>query len=170
MRHGGWTWVAALATGLALTTLARADDDEAKPAKTGNWFTRLFSRDGAGKKKDAAQKEDAPAVATASVALQRQKAYGEWQRRLEVVQRLKQIALETGDAELDRKADALDQRAWEVYLQRTGGTRASVPVEEPSSEGRLSSETQRSGAAPSLGMEAALGTAGSDNRASARRE
>jgi hypothetical protein len=41
-------------------------------------------------------------------------------RRQEICLRLREIAVQTGDEDLHRKADQLDQRAFEIYLQRTG--------------------------------------------------
>jgi hypothetical protein len=135
-RGSRWTWIIALSVGFGLAGLARGDDD-AKPAKTGNWFTRLFTRDSAPKKKENGAKKD---DAAPSAALLRQKAYWEWQRRLEVCDKLKQIAFETGDKDLDRKADALDQRAWDVYVQRTGGPKGDLSPDEQFLEGRLGME------------------------------
>jgi hypothetical protein len=144
MRRGRWTWALALGLGLGLAALAQADEDEAKPAKTGSWFTRLFTRGSADKKKeDSAKKEESAGPAASSPALARQKAYWEWQRRTEVCYKLKQIAIETGDKELDRKADALDQRAWEVYVQRTGA-KGNLAPDEQLLEDRLGIEAQRS--------------------------
>src|SRR5207253_7793573 len=91
----------------------------------------LFTHGSADKKKEDATKKEEPAgPAVPSTALLRQRAYGEWQRRTEVCYKLKQIAIETGDKELDRKADALDQRAWQVYVQRTGAVKGNSPSEE----------------------------------------
>ncbi len=39
-------------------------------------------------------------------------------RRQEVCLRLREIAFQTGDDDLSRKADELDQKAWEAYRQR----------------------------------------------------
>jgi len=117
--------------------LARADDDEIKPAQTGNWFTRLFAKDPAKKKNGDGGKDDKTKPAAPSPAVVRQKAYYEWQRRLEVCDKLKLIALQTGDQELSRKADALDQRIWDVYVQRTGATKGTLSPDEQILEGRL---------------------------------
>jgi hypothetical protein len=124
-----WQWALALGLGLGLATLAQADEDDVKPpAPSGNWFTHLFSKDTAKKKDADAKKGEAPAKP--SVALIRQKAQAEWLRRQEVCDKLRAIALESGDKELARKADALDQRAWDLYLQRTGGANLNgSPVE-----------------------------------------
>jgi hypothetical protein len=41
-------------------------------------------------------------------------------RRLAVCEKLKEIAWETKDEQLGRKAEQLDQRVWAVYWERTG--------------------------------------------------
>jgi len=164
MRRGGnWACALALSLGLALAALAQvaqADDDaknndarngDAKPAKSGNWLTRMFTGNDSAKKKDSAKKDE-PALSPAQV---RQQAYWEWQRRLEVCDKLKQIAFETGDRELDRKADDLDQRAWDIYVQRTGGKDAHNHDDRPAG-------AQRSGAASN--------STSSDSRQAARRD
>lgn len=139
MRRG---WVLALGCGLGLAVLARADDTDEKPAKTGNWMTRLFVREPVAKKKDAKIEEPA-APAPMSPALLKQKAHWEWLRRLEVCDKLKQIALETGDQELARKAEALDQRAWDVYVQRTGRPKGNLTPDEQILDGQLGLEASQ---------------------------
>lgn len=140
-----WAWVLALGLGLGLTALARAEDDDEKPAKTGNWFTRLFVREPAAKKKDT-KKDETPAPL--SPALVRQKAHWEWLRRLEVCDKLKQIALETGDQDLARKAEALDQRAWDVYVQRTGGPKGNLTPDEQILNSRLGMDASQRNRSP----------------------
>jgi hypothetical protein len=124
----------ALALGLGLAGPVRAEDD-VKPAKSGNWFTRLFVRDQA--KAKAATKEEAATPAPISPALARQKALWECMRRQEVCDKLKQIAAQTGDDDLRRKAEILDQRAWDVYLQRTGNAKAPLSSDEQVLEDHL---------------------------------
>ena len=119
-----WTWVLALSLTLGITSMAVAADDDAPPARSGNWFTRLFVRD-KGTKESAAKKEEAAKTEANAPALAQQKAQVELMRRQEVCDKLRQIALQIGDNDLTRKADALDQRAWDVYVQRTGGTGGS---------------------------------------------
>lgn len=55
---------------------------------------------------------------------QRLRAEQDWERRAEVCQKLRQIAFDTNDEELERLADRLDQRAWDLYLKRSGGAPA----------------------------------------------
>jgi hypothetical protein len=54
-------------------------------------------------------------------AAQRLRAELDWKRRAEVCQKLRQIAFETNNEELDRLAERLDQRAWDIYVKRIGG-------------------------------------------------
>jgi hypothetical protein len=164
MGHG-MRWTCVLALGLGLAALAKASEDDDKPAKTGNWFTRLFVRDPAAKKKDAA-KDEAPAPL--SQAQVRQKAQWEWMRRQEVCDKLRQIALQTGDDDLRRKADALDQRAWDAYVQRTGGAKGNLSPDEQILEGRLGLEAGQA----SRGNGAASGSASANDelRTAARKD
>ncbi len=53
-------------------------------------------------------------------AARRLRAELDWKRRAEVCQKLRQIAYETKDEELDRFAERLDQRAWDVYVRQLG--------------------------------------------------
>jgi hypothetical protein len=79
------------------------------------WLTQLFSRSKATKKTDKT-----PVKPFVSPERRRALEKRKWLRRLEVCDKLRQIAGETGNQELARKADRLDQRAWEIYAQRTG--------------------------------------------------
>ena len=169
MRRGmRWTWGVALSLGLGLAAIAQADEDDVKPpAKTGNWLTRLFAKDSAAKKKETdAKREDKPSAP--SVALIRQKAQSEWLRRQEVCDKLRQIALETGDQDLSRKADALDHRAWDLYVQQTGGAKGNHVPDEQSLEGQPDTDaTPRFRGAGAAGASA---SANLDNRAAARKD
>lgn len=157
MRRGmGWRWASALALGLGLASLAKADEDDAKPAKTGNWVTRIFVKDTAKKKEPDAKKEPA----APSVAAIRQQAEADWLRRQEVCDRLRAIALEKGDKDLARKADALDQRAWDIYLERTGGAKGNASAEEPNGD-----HPSAGGAAPSPSAASANASAPSNSGA-----
>jgi hypothetical protein len=166
-RQVRWTWAVALGFVLALAGQARADDDDAKPARSGNWFTRLFVKDRAAKKKDAAI-DEAKKNSQPPAAMLRQQAQAELLRRQEVCDKLRQIAAETKDKDLGRKADALDQRAWDLYVQRTGGIRGTPSADEQFLDGRLgmSVPTNSRITAPSTGQASAQ----NDARAAARKE
>ena len=60
-------------------------------------------------------------------AARRLRAELDWKRRAEICQKLRQIAYETKDEELDRQAERLDQRAWDVYVRQLGT--GAAPVE-----------------------------------------
>lgn len=63
-------------------------------------------------------------------APRRLRAELDWKRRAEICQKLRQIAYETKDDELDRFAERLDQRAWDVYIRQTGAARTNLPHDE----------------------------------------
>jgi hypothetical protein len=100
-----------LAVGLGLVGLASADEPV-------NWFKWLTP---APAKKDEAKKPDlkadlTPIAATSTNNNRAVKAKVDLDRRQEVCLRLRDIAIATGDEDLLRKADLLDQRAYDVYL------------------------------------------------------
>jgi hypothetical protein len=69
---------------------------------------------------DEAEQVRAPAADPAALAAQERAKYF---RRQEICLKLKAIAQETNDAELEREADLLEQRAWFVYEQRMAQAR-----------------------------------------------
>ena len=124
-------WSVGTATALLVLGLAgwvRAedpDDDEPPPAKPA-WYQRLLPF----KKKAAAPPAPQPSRETpapapvqpspaqvAAILQNREKAAV--LRRLAVCDKLREIALVREDDELRRKADQLDQRAWDMYLKHT---------------------------------------------------
>ena len=81
-------------------------------------------------KKDAVKKTDKvgadgpkPSLSPAASALAREQAA--FQRRVAVCDRLREIAIETNDTELDQLAQELNARAWAVYKQRTAKLEAA---------------------------------------------
>lgn len=160
----GWA-VLLVALGAAAAPAAppRDEDDEDGPKASARpqdgWnpaITRLF---GLGDKKPAPKpdkdkepdkKRDAPAPrpsaqAEAAANLRRLEE-AKLHRRQDVCLRLREIARETNDDDLERRAIQLDQRAWEVYLERTarlGG--------EPSDAERLTAPPSRAGNQGSAG-------------------
>src|SRR5207245_2565264 len=75
-----------------------------------------------GTKPPEAPVKAAPAVDEA--AQQRNREEAAYLRRLAVCDKLKQIAYQTNDEKLQRQAEQLDERVWEVYSQRI----ANLPV------------------------------------------
>lgn len=102
-----------LALGLGAAGLALGDDAPAR----GNWLTRLFVA-GPAAKKDDEPANDEKAPSALPPRLLRAQAKDDLLRRLEVCDRLREIAFQNGDDELRRKADQLDQRAWDAYAQQ----------------------------------------------------
>jgi hypothetical protein len=97
-----------LAVGLVVVGLASAED-----APSANWLTNLFAR--------PAAKAPAPDAANTDAlkplaAYRRKQLKADLDRRQEVCLRLREIAHETNDDELMRRADQLDQRAWDTYV------------------------------------------------------
>jgi hypothetical protein len=131
MRHSN-VWAGGLALGLGLCVVGIALGQE--PDAGGNWFTRLFSRSTTApaaakkdEKKDEKREEKAVAAPVPpSPAKTQGQARADLLRRLEVCDKLRQIAADNGDTDLMQKADQLEQRASDAYAQRmnrgSGGT------------------------------------------------
>lgn len=97
-----------LAVGLGVVGMAPAQE-------SGNWFTNLFT----GGKNDPARRidlKDVTPIPPSTVNNRAIKAKADLDRRQEVCMKLREIALATGDDDLMRKADMLDQRAFDLYL------------------------------------------------------
>lgn len=103
-----------LAFGLGVIGLASAQE-------SGNWFTRMLP----GAKAEAAKKADAHAdmPKAPSSAARLTQAKLDWERRQAVCNRLLEIADATGDDDLRRKAEQLDERAWDLYTMTTNRLR-----------------------------------------------
>jgi hypothetical protein len=110
-------WLPIIATAVIFTAPAfdgRADDPQ--PPKQ-SWFGFW------GKQAPEAQKDSAGKVVT-SVSThvdpgRRLRGELDWKRRAEICQKLREIAASTGDADLERFAQRLDQRSWDLYLRHT---------------------------------------------------
>jgi hypothetical protein len=166
----------ALVMGLAATAGAVEPDDDAPPAaakSTGNWFTRWFS---SGKqapaKKTAEQTPKADSAASNKMALreaaaaQRARDEADLLRRQGVCLKLRTIADQTNNDDLRRKADQLDEQAWNLYLRRTGDLAggAGESLDEATLERHLGREPGRADAMP------ASASRGMNGQAAARGE
>jgi hypothetical protein len=79
----------------------------------------------------------------ADVRAREQKAY---LRRLQVCDRLLEIALEAQDEALQKQVEELNRRAFEVYIKRTGGSVGGARFEEPDGAGEgVAPETGKPG-------------------------
>jgi hypothetical protein len=124
MRHG-YVRIATLAfaLGLGAAGLAHGDDPPAKGP--GPWYSRIFGGGTpAAKKAPDVKKEDAKPLPPGAVSALKAQAHADYMRRLEVCDKLREIGFESSDDELRRKADQLEQRAFDAYVQqmnRLGG-------------------------------------------------
>lgn len=125
--------LAVLLVSFAIVGIAAAQERSAAKTDTataksgGNWLTRWWPfGDKSGETKDAPAKQTAPDVESAGAVRARELVT--LQRRQAVCLRLKEIAVQTNDEALMQKAEQLEQRAWQVYEQRTASTQAQTEV------------------------------------------
>jgi hypothetical protein len=115
-----------LAFGLGVVGLVSAQE-------SGTWFTRWFTpaaKTESAKKVDAKADPQAPPPASTSRLKQ---AKADLERRQAVCNRLIEIADASGDDDLRRKAEQLDQRAWDLYTTMANRLRdAERPLGEVS--------------------------------------
>jgi hypothetical protein len=71
-------------------------------------------------------KKSAPPADVESASSRRTRAEVILNRRNEVILKLREIAQRSGDDALLRKADELQEKAWELYLQKTPAQSASA--------------------------------------------
>jgi hypothetical protein len=112
-----------LVAGIAAPVWGQASKGDA-PARSSSWWPGWLSF---GKKADkkAPEPPEAPVrplplprLDPAVSAMREKGEKDDLLRRVKVCDRLRLIAEETGDGDLARKADHLEQRAWEYYRQR----------------------------------------------------
>ena len=116
---------------LAFCTLAAAQDTDPTPPPSGNWFSRLWSSGDPPAPKKAAtatKKSNAPSAVDVA-ATRRTRETINLDRRNEVILKLREIAQRTSDDTLLQKADALQERAWDLYMQRTASPSGGIPEE-----------------------------------------
>jgi hypothetical protein len=116
---------------LTFCTLAAAQDTDPTPPPGGNWFSRLWSTgDPPAPKKTApaTKKSNAPAAVDVAATRPTRETIN-LDRRNEVILKLREIAQQTSDDALLQKADALQERAWDLYMQRTASTSGGIPEE-----------------------------------------
>jgi hypothetical protein len=124
---------------LGLIVSARAADDGTMPSSGGHWYDKLNPF--ASKKAEVPQIPPTVPVsgnttATAGVkpaVLDREGEEAAFLRRTQVCDRLKQIGFDTDNKELQLQAEALQQRAWDLYKSRS----AMAPMKFESDEAVL---------------------------------
>lgn len=133
-RVGSWVVAAALIVGLGAAVAAADDADgdaKAASAKSG-WWSGWFGDKPKAKTEKKSAVEDAPAVPSGvqMAVAEQQRQMNAALRRMQVCERLRQVAVQTGNADLERQANEMDARAWEVYRHQT----AHLPVPAKPSE------------------------------------
>jgi hypothetical protein len=110
-----------LAAGLGFVSLAAGQEG-------GTFLERVFSSPAAEKIEPAKKIEikTEPVKPTLSINLRALKAKADLDRRQEVCMRLREIGLTTNDDDLIRKADMLDQRAWDLFVASASQARSSA--------------------------------------------
>lgn len=94
--------------------------------ESGSWFQRLFGS--APQKAESTKKievKSEPARPPVSRNFRALKAKADLDRRQEVCLRLREIGLATNDDDLVRKAELLDQRAWDLFVATTSQARSN---------------------------------------------
>jgi hypothetical protein len=112
----------ALLAMLSVSLASAADEEEAgtpTPPSGGKSWRDWFGSSGKGEEEKPAAAEGAKPAAVDRAAVVRAREEAALLRRQEVCCKLKEIALQTNDPELERRAQELEERAWEVYNLRT---------------------------------------------------
>jgi hypothetical protein len=126
---------------LGLCVSARADDESTAPAR--NKF--LGGRFGQ-PKGDVGAAPKTATTASEMPVFDKQKEDEDYFRRLRVCDRLREIARNTNNDGLERQAHMLEQRAYQVYMQRCGlGTVRSSDAGEPWPRTNVPTTTLREG-------------------------
>src|SRR6185437_1554124 len=120
---GGVTAALIVGLGLSVTTAEGADND-AKPPVGKGLLSGLFHekpRTQATKSTTPIEATPQPASSTESVAAEQQRHMNALMRRMEVCDRLRMIANQTGNETLMSQADQLEDRANAIYRRQTAG-------------------------------------------------
>ncbi len=112
-----------LAVTLLLSSLVLTYAPAAEPGTT-SWLGRMFKGNAVPEAEKDSTGKRAASLQTEAAAAKKLRADLDWKRRAEVCQKLREIAAETSDTGLERLAERLDQRAWDVFLRQTGQTPA----------------------------------------------
>ena len=114
-----------LASCTLVATAQEGSSTSATPSTpSGNWFTRMFSSGDKPDAKKAAEKKGEPASPAESATAIRAREEIVLNRRLAAILKLRELALLGSDSVLLRKADELEERANDLYFQRTAGLTA----------------------------------------------
>lgn len=123
---------AALIVGLAaaVATTRGADNDGNAPVAKG-LLSGLFHekpRSSAKQENKAIEEKPQPTHSIESATAQQQRHMNAWFRRVEVCDRLRMIAEQTGNETLRNQANELEERATAIYRQQTSGLPLAAPA------------------------------------------
>ena len=124
--------LAALVLGVAVSAAAAQ-----KPAEPSSWWPSFWGD--AKPKAKADDQKGAPRVNRASTYARLEK---DWERRKEVCDRLREIALETNDTKLEEEAVRLDVAAWKLFQARSDRLLSDGVHDEPKAGGAVLDETR----------------------------
>lgn len=151
---------AVLVLGL-FTAVAVAQPADSGPAAAGEggWWGRWFgARPGPAAKAPAevAEKPVVPVPSEAeSVAQEQERHFRAYLRRLDVIDKLRQVALDTGNDDLARQADELDQQVNTLYNRQVAGGAGGSPRQDMATlDRRLNTTTARPRPSPQADVEA----------------
>jgi hypothetical protein len=128
---------AALVLGLAVSVGAAQDrDDGPKPASSGKMAGWFGGKDKAEAKKDPADRPlPGPSVVERAEAV-RQRELKNYLRRIDVCDKLAQIAEDTNDQQLLSQVEEMKERVWAVYQQRTANLTPGASSESEDASSR----------------------------------
>jgi hypothetical protein len=112
-------------------------EEEAKKQKEEDARKAAQAKEAAKKLKDPVE-APGPAPEFVSAATSMSKEQAKFIRRQQVCDRLREVALETGNIDLEKQAQLLEQRAWLVYEQKTQARLPSLsPLETTAAAKKL---------------------------------
>ncbi len=138
MRHRN---VGVLALGLGLAVAGVVLAEQPTGSDGGSWWSRLFSHRSSAPTIRKEEPGEAKGTASIQPGSQRTHAQADYLRRLEVCDRLREIAFQTGDSELMHTVDQLEQRVADAYSQKT---KIGSSFDEEVLQGRLAPKTPAS--------------------------
>src|SRR6185437_17020064 len=152
-RVGAWGMATALMVGLGMAAAAAAEPDSdvlTSPAKSG-WWSSWFGEKPKPKhkveKKTIAEEPPALPNPAEMGVVEQKRQMNAVLRRMEVCDRLRMVALQSGNEDLMRQADELEARAREVYRQQTAHLpAAALPHEadtKPKAQKPIAKETAK---------------------------
>jgi hypothetical protein len=116
-----------LAVGLSFVGLASADESP-------SWWTRFWPGEKTEPVKKLDIKIDPPKMPVSTVNNRVVKAKADLERRQDICLKLRELAIAGGDDDLLRKAELLDQRAYDLYVASTNQRSAAESVKKGDSK------------------------------------